>query len=241
MQDDRVGAALDVFRQVYPDGVTALRRVGSRQLDDLVRARLGAGAPDLLTLWRATAVRPLETAIADLDPSLRRQDSQLHLLLDDGLMPALPRRLSRIPEIARARRIELMTRQIRRAVGRLARAGDPVLAPLVPRQADTGLLCALVLAVSTAAIAPVSSLTRLTGRGDVAVPGFPASTLDDDVGPWRLATSDATELGAQLSWQRPAPALLVPTAWLGRGGWPALWARAATKSRRQQVTVGVVP
>jgi hypothetical protein len=105
----------------------------------------------------------------------------------------------------------------------LARADDPVLAPLVSRRADPGLLCALVLTVSTGAD-PSAALTLVTRRGEVHVPGFPASTVDDPDGPWRQAYVDATELGADLS-RRVPPALLVPTAWLPRGGWPALWAR----------------
>jgi hypothetical protein len=106
-----------------------------------------------------------------------------------------------------------------------------VLAPVVPRHVDTGLLCALILVVSTAATAPRSALTQITRRGDVAVPGYPVSTLDDEAGPWRRATADAEEMGAEISWRRPTPALAVPSAWLGRGGWNALWARANRTSR----------
>lgn len=40
----------------------------------------------------------------------------------------------------------------------------------------------------------------------------------------------AQELGADLTafWQQVSTGgLVVPSAWLGRGGWPALWSRAA--------------
>ncbi len=210
-------------------GLAALRRVRRDELDQAVRRGLAEGV-DLADLWRATAVRPLVTALDGLDAPLRERIGQA--LLGDGPLPALSRRLARTGPINEARTVELVARRLRRSLGRLARADDPVLAPLVPRQADAALLCVLVLAVSTAATAPRERLTEVTRRGEVSVPGFPASTVDDPDGPWQRGRADATELGADLT-RRVPPALLVPTSWLGRGGWPALWARVNRVAKRQ--------
>jgi hypothetical protein len=206
-------------------GLTALRRALRQDLDPALRRGLAEDAPDLITLWRATAVRPLASAIAGLDEALREHYAYVELLLGDGPLPAVPRRLGRVPEIAEARSVELVARRLRRAIGRLVVAGDPALAAQIHRHADTGLICALVLTVSFAP-AVESELTRITRVGEVAVPGYPLSTLDDETGPWRRATADAEELGAGVDWSPPTPALAVPSAWLRAGGWPALWARA---------------
>jgi hypothetical protein len=194
-------------------GVVALRRAGASGLDDAVR-----GAADLAALWRATAVRPLANALAALDPALRQRCGNLDLLLADTPLPGAPRRLARLPEVASARSIELVARRLRAAIGRLA---GPELGPAVAQHADTAMLCALVLAASTR---DDPSTMPLTAPGSVAVPGFPESSLDDEAGPWRRAWPDAMELGAG---PRPPASLRVPAAWLGPGGWPALWSRAA--------------
>jgi len=215
-------------RQVGADRLLEAVRplaIDRRDLDATLRAALARGQADLLALWRATDVHPLTTAIGGVDPELRRRNGFLELLLADGPLSRRAITLARVPAIAEARRIELLARGIRRAIGRLARAADPVLSPLVDRDADPNLLCALVLAVSTAATAPVGQLDRLTHRGDTAVPGHPTTALDDQDGPWRRATADARALGARLYWHLPAPALYVPGSWLGRGGWPRLWSR----------------
>jgi hypothetical protein len=212
--------------------IIALRHARQPDIDNALRHGLGEGAPTLRVLWRATAVRPLAAAMAGLDSSMRERNPRIEQLLGDGPLLALPRRLDRIASIGEARSVELVARRLRRALGRLARAADPVLAPLVPRHAGTELLCALVLAVSTGSTAPPSALTRVTEAGQARVPGFPASTLDDDDGPWRVAADNARELGARLDWSESHPALAVPTDWLGRGGWPALWARANRASNR---------
>jgi hypothetical protein len=208
-------------------GLTALRRATDAELEDALRAGLARDLPDLAALWRATAFRPLATAVAGLEPELREHYGYIEALLGDGPLPALPRRVGRVTAIGQARLVEQSARRIRRVLGRLATAGDPVLTPLVPRHADAGLLCALVLAVSTGEPRVAEpALTSITRRGDVTVPGFPVSTLDDAAGPWQRASADATELGARLAWSRPTPRLVVPRAWLGPGGWPTLWARA---------------
>jgi len=205
-------------------GLVALTRSRRHDVDPALRAFLTEG--DLAVLWEATAVRPLATALAGLDPELR--GGRLDLLLEDTPLPASPRRLARVPGILEARAVEVVARRLRRALGRLVLAGDPGLAPLVPRDAGTGLLCALVLLVST--VGSNAATTHITRRGDLAVPGFPASTLDNADGPWRRAGADAAELGAELHWHLPM-ALVVPSDWLGRGGWPALWARAHRNAR----------
>jgi hypothetical protein len=187
-----------------------------------------AGGLHLLGLWRATGVRPLGQALSNLDPSLRDRAGSLPTLLTDAPLPALPRRLARVAPISEARTVEIVARRIRRSIGRLARADDPVLARLVPQQADAGLLCALVLVVSTSDA--VAATSPITAAGEVQVPGHPESTVDDPNGPWCRAHADAVELGADES-RLPAPALLAPTSWLPRGGWVSLWSRA---HRRRQ-------
>ena len=231
LQAPEVRSAVDVLGQAGLGaragfgGLTALRRVLRQDLDAALRRGLAEEAPDLMTLWRATAIRPLASAVAALDEAVREHYAYVELLLGDGPLPALPRRLGRVPEIAEARSVDLVARRLRRAIGRLVLTGDAALAAQVHRYADAGLICALVLTVSFAP-AVESPLTRITDAGEVAVPGYPLSTLDDEMGPWRRATADAQELGAGVDWFRPTPALVVPSAWLRAGGWPALWARA---------------
>jgi hypothetical protein len=203
-------------------GIAALRRLARPELDEALRRALSGGL-SLRDLWSATTVRPLAEALDGLDPAQRDRAPALDLLRGDAPLPALPRRMARTGAIAQARSVEVVARRLRRSLGRLARADDPVLAQLVPRSANPELLCALVLAVSAGGVR--IAVNPLTRRGQVHVPGHPASTVDDETGPWRLAWADAAELGVDL----PVPAqleLAVPTSWLGRGGWAALWARA---------------
>ncbi|MEU8363692.1 hypothetical protein AB0C27_47495 [Nonomuraea sp. NPDC048882] len=209
-------------------GLAALRRLSSDRIERACRH--GLPATGLVALWRATGVRPLERALAAaLDPRLRDQYDRLPLLLADAPLPGSLRRLARHEAIAPARSMELVARRIRAALGRLVRAGDPVLADHVARRADTALLCALVIAVTSWPDAgpPTVAVTR---PGETAVPGFPRTDLDDPDGPWRRAFPAAVELGADLAVFNERIAtdgLRVPSAWLGRGGWPALWQRAA--------------
>jgi hypothetical protein len=93
------------------------------------------------------------------------------------------------------------------------------------------MLCALVLAVTSWGS---DSATSVAPQRVQTVPGFPATSLADDDGPWQRAWADAVELGAyaDVFWdQIAATGLLVPTAWLGASGWPALWARANQAGR----------
>jgi hypothetical protein len=62
----------------------------------------------------------------------------------------------------------------------------------------------------------------------VTVPGYPATTLNDDSGPWQRAFAGAREMGADTSvfWDQVAEyGLRLPASWLAGGGWTALWAR----------------
>jgi hypothetical protein len=213
-------------------GITALRRASGRRLDDIVRQRLADDPANLAALWRATGVRPLAMALSGLDPALRQRYAHLDLLPADGPLPVAPARLARRPEVADARTADLVGRRVRAAIGRLARTDDPVLAhSMRGRHADTGLLCALVLAVSTAPRVGPAALTPVTTPDSVSVPGFPDTRLDDADGPWQRARPDAAELGADPEWTPDQTVLTVPTSWLGPGGWRALWARAARAAR----------
>jgi len=133
--------------------------------------------------------------------------------------------------------MDLVGLRLRLALGRLARAGDPVLAGAVAAGVSVPALCALVTAVTVWGDAP--GTIAITGPRQATVPGFPASSLADAGGPWQRARPDAAELGAPVDtfWDRVAEhGLLVPAAWLGAdrpgGGWPALWARAADSGTR---------
>jgi hypothetical protein len=218
-------------------GITALRRASARRLDEILRLRLAAEPARLAALWRATGVRPMAKALSGLDPGARHRYAHLDLLVADGALPVAPRRLARLPEVADARSVDLVFRGLRAGLGRLARGDDPVLAPAAARHADTGLLCALVLAVSTGPGVDPAAVTPVTTPDSVSVPGFPSSQLDDNDGPWQRARADAAELGADPAWTPSGLVLVVPTAWLAPGGWRALWARAARATRAQRGAV----
>jgi hypothetical protein len=205
-------------------GVLAGLAGGARRRRDLTQPCRDAltGGIELVELWQASAVRPLATALGGLDPVLRHRFERLDRLLDDAPLPGSLRALARVPEVSAARTADLVARRLRGAVGELARAGDPALAGSLARRPATGMLCALVLA---------DGFAGPTTPVDPAVPGFPASTVDDPAGPWQRAWPDALELGADPERVR-MDALVVPSDWLGPGGWPALWRRAVSPSRR---------
>lgn len=203
-----------------PGAATALRRLGPDRLTRVCRDALPSVG--LTALWSATAARPLEQAVTELG-----RTEQLGLLLVDAPLLGSLRRIAKHPTIAPARTIELVARRIRAALGRLVREADPVLADAVAH-AGTDVLCALVVTL-TSSYGPQQTVA-VTGPGETAVPGFPVSSLEDPDGPWQRAFPGAEELGADLTafWQQvSAGGLVVPSAWLGRGGWPALWSRAA--------------
>jgi hypothetical protein len=173
-------------------------------------------------LWAATGVRPLATALARLDP-----DPRLDPLLADAPLPASLRRLTRRRAVASARTVDLVGQRLRKVIGWLTSDGDRIVIEKIISRPSTGMLCALALAVTTWGDRPPA--TPVTEPGVVAVPGFPATSLRDPDGPWQRAWPDAHELGAEPErcWdQVAATGLLVPTGWLGPGGWPALWHRA---------------
>jgi hypothetical protein len=221
--------------------LTSLRRASAERLTAVVRTALsvengGNKAVGLARFWTATGARPAAAALADLDPDLRERHPALARFAQPAPLPGALRALSRRPDIAPARSMDLVTLRLRAALGRLARAGDPVLAAAVAGAATTPALCALVVAVT--AWGDVPDTVAITAPRQATVPGFPETTLADDDGPWRRALPDAADLGAPVDtfWDRVGEGgLRVPAAWLtaGAGGWPALWRRAVQVRHRK--------
>ena len=211
-----------------PDAaVVALKRVGPAEHVELLRAALGAefGAA---ALWQATRVRPLAAAVGRLDPGLREYD-RLGTLTDGSPLPRTLRALVRRSEIAPAYAMDVVARAVRAAMGELV--GDDVLARSVAHRPSTELVCALAIATTCAASTKDNSVQVLVAK-KTAVPGFPASDLSDEHGPWQNALAAAADLGAPVEsfWERIAEhGLLVPAALLDKGGWPALWRRAHSR------------
>jgi hypothetical protein len=202
--------------------VIALKRLGPADHTDLLRTALTAGL-DASVVWQATRARPLAAAVARLDPELREYD-RLSTLTDGSPLPRTLRALVRRPEIAPAHALDVVSRALRTALGCLI--ADEALARSVARRPSPELLCALVIATTCT---PQSTTDTVVAAGKTTVPGFPASDLSDENGPWQNALAAAGELGApvDLFWQRVAEhGLLIPFAMLGKGGWPALWSRA---------------
>ncbi|TMQ99110.1 hypothetical protein ETD83_18610 [Actinomadura soli] len=216
-----------------PDAaLVRLRRLGGERLTGAVRRALEDGAVDLAGLWTATGRRPLGTALDALDPALRDRFDQLPLLLGEPPLPKALRRLVKLPAIADAYALDLAGRRTRQAIGLLAVQDAPALAAAVAQRTTEPLLCALTVAVTCAA--PDTELETVTAPRSVRVPGFPATALDDDDGPWRRALPVARELGADTArfWDEiAAHGLRVPASWLPPGGWTALWARAHSRRR----------
>jgi hypothetical protein len=208
-----------------PDAaVIALKRLGPTELVALLRAAFeaGLGAP---ALWRATRVRPLTAAVNRLDPGLR-EHHRLTMLTGDALLSRTLRAVVRRPEIAPAYAMDAVARATRKAMGQLI--ADDALARSAARQPSPELLCALVIATTCTASSTVDT-TVLAEPGTTAVPGFPATDVLDELGPWQRALPAAADLGApvELFAQRIGErGLIAPTALLGKGGWPALWRRA---------------
>lgn len=202
--------------------VIALKRVGPAEHADLVRAALDD--LDASALWRATRVRPLAAAVGRLDPELREHD-RLSTLTDGSPLPRTLRALTRRPEIAPAYAMDVVARSIRTAMGDLL--GDDAIARSVARRPSTELLCAL--AIATTCSSTTDNTVQVVAKKKTTVPGFPVSRLNDKNGPWQHALAAAADLGAPVErfWEQIAErGLLVPAALLGKGGWPALWARA---------------
>ncbi len=209
-----------------PDAaVIALKRVGPARHTELLRAALDAGLSAPI-LWKATGVRPLATAVGRIEPGLREYD-RLGTLTDGSPLPRTLRALVRRPQIAPAYAMDVVARAIRAAMGELA--GDDALARSVARKPSTELVCVLAIAATCADRSTMDGTVQVIAPRMTAVPGFPASDLSDEDGPWQHALAAAAELGApeELFWQRIAEhGLLIPAALLGKGGWPALWRRA---------------
>ena len=219
-----LAGALGQHADFEPDAaVIALKRLGPVQHADLLRTALTDGL-SASALWRATRVRPLATAVERLDPGLREYD-RIATLAGGAPLPRTLRALVRRPEIAPAHAMDVVARATRTAMGALA--GDDVLARSVARRPAPELLCALIIATTCGL--PVDRTVRLVAPRKITVPGFPATTLFDEDGPWQHALPAAADLGVSVEEFGPRVGehgLLAPAGLLGTGGWPALWRRA---------------
>ncbi|MFF5259670.1 hypothetical protein ACFY4C_12045 [Actinomadura viridis] len=212
--------------------VTRLRRLGPVQLAGACRNALARGPVDLVDLWALTEVRPLEAAMAALDPALLARYAQLTRLTGAEAPPPSLRPLARLPRVAPSYSMGVVARRVRAAIGRLALDGDPALARALIRRPAVPPLCALAVLVTCRA--PALALVPVAPPRAAGVPGFPATALNDPDGPWQRALPAARELGADTSvfWERIAEdGLRVPEEWLAAGGWAALWSRAHATGR----------
>lgn len=225
--------ALAAVAGTGPDAALArLRRLGGPQLTGAVGRALDEGAADLVRLWTASGHRPLRSALDALEPGLRDRYDQLPLLLGEPPLPKTLRRLVKRPDVAGAYSLDLVARRVRRAIGALALQDAPVIARAFARQTAEQPLCAL--AVATTCAAPDIGLVPVMPPRTTTVPGYPATTLEDEEGPWQRALPAARDLGADTAvfWDEIAEhGLRVPGSWLAHGGWAALWSRAHTRRR----------
>jgi hypothetical protein len=123
--------------------------------------------------------------------------------------------------------MDVVARAVRKAMGELV--GSEALSRSVARRPSPELVCALIIATTCATPSTVDNTVLLVAAGTTALPGFPASDLLDDQGPWQQALPAAADLGAPVGLfnQRTAEhGLRAPAALLDKGGWPALWRRA---------------
>jgi hypothetical protein len=139
----------------------------------------------------------------------------------------------RSPEIAPAYAMDVVARAVRTAMGVLL--GSDALARSVARRPTPELVCALAIATTCATQSIIDGAddtdgaVQLVAARRTMVPGFPATNLFDEHGPWQHAMPAAADLGApvDLFAERIAEhGLLIPAALLGKGSWPALWRRA---------------
>jgi hypothetical protein len=226
--DGKVTGTFAALAGTAPDGALArLRRLQSGSLTDACRNALDAGTVTLPGLWAASGVRPLRTAAAALDQPLRDRFDQLALLFGEPPMAKSLRRLVKLPGIADAYALDLVARRVRTAIGDLAVGDDAVIARALAGRSTEPLLCALTVMIICRA--PGIDLITVAAPGKVTVPGYPATVLDDENGPWQRAVPHARELGADTSvlWAEIAGhGFRAPASWLAAGGWTALWARA---------------
>jgi hypothetical protein len=225
--------ALSAVAGTGPDAaLVRLRRFGGPQLTGAVGRALDEGATDLVRLWTASGLRPLRSALDALDPALRGRFDQLPLLLGEPPLPKTLRRLVKLPAVADAYSLDLVARRVRRAIGLLAVRDAPVIARAFAKPTAEPLLCALSIATTCAA--PDIRLVPVAPPRTTSVPGYPATTLEDEEGPWQRALPAARELGTDTAvfWDEIAEhGLRVPESWLAHGGWAALWSRAHTHRR----------
>ncbi|MEV0091135.1 hypothetical protein [Streptomyces sp. NPDC050738] len=225
--DEALGC-LAILADTAPDAALfRMRRLSPESLAAACQQALGRGDLDVVRLWNATGVRPLATAVDGLAPPLRDRFGRLALLAGSDPLPKSLRRLVKSPAVATAYSMDLVTLRVRAALGRLMHDGDEVMARSLARRTTVPLLCAAVVAVNCRT--PGAELTPIAPPRIITVPGFPAADLADPDGPWQRALPAARELGAETTawWDRIAEhGLRIPTAWLGAGGWPALWSRA---------------
>lgn len=197
--------------------VIALKRLGTAQYVALLRTSLSTGQ-SAAALWRASGVRPLAAAVA------RLAHDRVAALAEDAPLPRTLRALVRRPEIAPAHAMDVVARATRKAMGALL--DDPALTRSVARRPAPELVCALVIAATCDSIVDA---VRLAPPGTTAVPGYPATDVLDEHGPWQRSLPAAADLGAEVA-TFPAcveeRGLHVPATLLGNGGWPALWHRA---------------
>jgi hypothetical protein len=197
--------------------VIALKRLGPAQYVELLRTSLATGQ-SAAALWRASGVRPLATAVA------RLESDRVAALAEDAPLPRTLRALVRRPEFAPAYAMAVVARATRTAMGALR--DDEALTRSVARRPTPELVCALVIA--TTCDSTVDTV-RLTTPGTTTVPGYPATDVLDEHGPWQQALPAAADLGAPVATFETAVAergLHAPATLLGKGGWPALWSRA---------------
>ncbi|WHT22762.1 hypothetical protein N8J89_17355 [Crossiella sp. CA-258035] len=205
--------------------VIALKRLGPAEHVDLLRSALETGL-GAAALWQATRVRPLAAAVNRLDPALREYD-RVATLTGAEPLPRSLRALVRRAEITPAHAMDVVARAVRAAVGELV--CDPALGRSVARRPAPELVCALAISATCATRSTMDGVVRVSEPRKVTVPGFPASELFDEQGPWQRALAAAAELGApvEVFAERIAEhGLLVPATLLDKGGWPALWRRA---------------
>jgi hypothetical protein len=225
---DEVLRAFSTLAGAAPDvALTQLRRLETSALREACRRTLSDGTLTLPALWAASSVRPLRTAVDGLDPALREHFGQLSLLFGEPPMPKSLRTLVRLAGIADAYAVDLLAREVRRAIGDLTIQDHPVITRALTSGAPEPLLCALTVLVTCQS--PSVELANIAAPRAITVPGYPAAALDDETGPWQSAFPAARELGADTSafWDEiAAHGLRVPASWLAAVSWPTLWSRA---------------
>ncbi len=219
--------------------VTALRRTPLPRLAEAVADGLAGGWPPA-QFWEATAGRPLTDAVA---ASPRRTAAcSATWSRSWGTGRCRPGR-GRSPGWRRWPGPGASKPGVRRARAAsgycCAKPTAALTTPSLPARRSAR--CALPCWLSPPGTAPAMPRRKRSHRvalsSPVEVPGVPASRLNDDEGPWASAWAGAEDLGAPVDDLRSraevadVAALVVPAAWMGRRGWPALWARAHRASR----------